>query len=365
MPLAIHRFWRTAGIPSVLLAGEGTPLSRRGEDQVDVVPRGRLGLAKAVRRVIQSHGQASKQAPLLVSHFTHDLGSLRWALRGRPDIRLVVIKHVSPGPPKSDPLHRWIYKRVDLLLGVSEFVAEKCRSAYPIPNERIDVWHPGVDPNRFAFSETARRGIREHHAATDDQVIFGYVGRVTPNKGLEWLLDAFLGLTADIKNARLWIVGGSSANEHQYEENMRRTVAAHKCGDRVTFTGYQDVVHEYMSALDIFVTPSCEESFGLTTVEAMLTGRSVIGFDIAGTGEIVVDGETGILVDPQRDRVNGLREAIVRMCNDREGAEAMGQAGRSRAVEVFSHQAMIERLERHLRPSGSALGWGTPNFGRT
>ncbi|MBD3297952.1 MAG: glycosyltransferase [candidate division Zixibacteria bacterium] len=341
--------WKTSGIPSILLAGEGTPLARRGEGEVDIAPRGRFGLAKAVRRVITVNAPSSTQTPVVLSHFTHDLGPLRWALRGTPNVRLIVIKHVSPGSPKYDPLHRWIYKRVDRLLGVSEFVAEKCRTAYPIPGERIGVWHPGVDPDRFAFNESARRDIRAHQAATDDQVVFGYVGRITPNKGIEWLLDAFLGLTADVENARLWIVGGSSADERSYEDNMRQSVAAHKCGDRVTFTGYQDAVHEYMSALDVFVTPSCEESFGLTTVEAMLAARPVIGFNIAGTGEIVADGQTGILVDPQTDRVNGLREAFVRMLNDCNSTQQMGQQGRSRALKTFSHQAMIDRLEPHVR----------------
>jgi glycosyltransferase involved in cell wall biosynthesis len=282
---------------------------------------------------------------VIVCHFTHDLGSLRWALRGRDDIRLIVIKHVSPGPPKTDWLHRWMYKRVDRLLGVSEFVAQKCRSSYPIDPARVGVWYPGVDVDRFAFSEGARQQIRARYKTDDAHIVIGYVGRVTPNKGLEDLLAAFHALYQDHTNARLWIVGGPSADEQDYDAGLRGWVESHGLAQGVMFCGYQEDVPAYMSALDIFVTPSREESFGLTTVEAMAAARPVVGFDVAGTGEIVRHDESGGLASPAGDTAHNLTTALRGILSNPECLPVLGEGGLSRSRNLFSHSAMRERLE--------------------
>ncbi|GAB4318200.1 MAG: hypothetical protein Kow0074_07240 [Candidatus Zixiibacteriota bacterium] len=244
---------------------------------------------------------------------------------------------------------------MDCLLGVSGFVADKCKTSYPIPSNRIGVWHPGVDVSRFGFDEAARATIRSRHGADGDQVVIGYVGRVTPNKGLEWLLDAFLKLAAERSDVTLWIVGGASEDERGYEQALQDRVAGHPERHRVVFTGYQESVHQYMSALDVFVAPSCEESFGLTTVEAMLASRPVVGFRAAGTAEIVVHGATGILADPHGDRADALREALATILRDRGRATELGRGGRERAESLFSHSAMIHRLEAVISTEAGAL----------
>ena len=350
LPLALHRAWKQRGIECVLLGGQGTPLAVEHAADVVPVPRGYLGLAREVRAHVKTTMLASHGAPpIVISHFTHDLPALRIALRGMPNVPLMVIKHVSPGRPKKDLAHRWSYARVTRLLAVSEYVAAKCRRVYPIAPELIAVWHPGIDVSRFAFNAQNRTRIRDEHRATDEQQIIGYIGRVTPNKGLEDLLGAFQSLVRDHPAACLWIVGGVSPDEREYEAGLHQLVRDSGLGDAVRFCGHQDSVQDYISALDLFVTPSREEAFGLTTIEAMASGRPVAGFRAGGTAEIVAEGETGLLADPHGDAVLNLKIAISAILSDPERSRVLGEAGRVRALQRFSIEAMTSRLDGEIQ----------------
>ncbi len=342
LPLAIHRRWLDEGVNATLLVGRDTELARRsaGIASTVSVPRGRLSLAMALRHLISTGRPA-----VILSHFTHDLPSISLALTGHRHRRLVVIKHVSPGPAKRDWFHRAMYRRVDRLLCVSEFVRRKCIATYPISDDRILVWYPGVDVGRFEFDPAAREKIRRTTGVGEREYVVGYVARITPNKGLENLIDAAKLVLIEAPGTRLWLIGGSSKEEQEYETQLRRRVTELDLGEHVCFWGQQEGVAEYLSAMDLFVTPASNESFGLTTVEAMAAARPVVGFRAAGTAEIVVDGMTGVLADLSPDPSLALAQAILSVRRDPVRAAAMGSAGRERAMTIFSHEAMMIRLE--------------------
>lgn len=307
------------------------------------MPIGRLGAARHLRRVLR---EVPESEPVrLISHFTHDLPAIRFALLGSPDVRLTVIKHVSPGPPKRDPVHRFLYRRVDRLLAVSEYVRRKCERTYPINPAKTAVWHPGIDTGRFTFRPEARARLRADADVSDSVIVLGYVARITPNKGLEDLIQAAGRLRSNGRDVVLWLVGSSSEDERTYEESLRR-MASELGGESVRFWGRRENVEDFYSAFDIFVVPSRTEAFGLTTIEAMSCARPVIGFNAGGTAEIVEDGRTGILAAPE-DCANheALAGTIWNLIADPD-RPAMGERARVVAEARFSIVAMLERLEK-------------------
>ncbi|MEW5875934.1 MAG: glycosyltransferase family 4 protein [Candidatus Zixiibacteriota bacterium] len=351
LPLTLHRAWRANGVNAELLAGEGTELSRRlqGEPGALSVPRGRLGAARALRRVLSAAEKGERVD--LISHFTRDLGSIRLASLGHSRVRLTVIKHVSPGPPKHDIAHRFLYRRVDRLLAVSEYVRAKCERTYPIAPSRTGVWHPGVDTERFRPDPESRAHWRTEGGVADSTTVLGYVARITPNKGLEDLINATLHLRQEGRQVTLWLVGSSSENELPYEQSLR-TLAAQGGDDAVRFWGRREEVETLYPAFDIFVVPSRTEAFGLTTVEAMACGCPVVGFNAGGTAEIVEDGQTGVLADSTGPNHSDSLSSAIRRLLDSTDRTAMGERAREAAASRFSVSAMLSRLYSALGVTG-------------
>jgi glycosyltransferase involved in cell wall biosynthesis len=238
---------------------------------------------------------------------------------------------------------------VNRLLAVSEYIRAKCVVTYPIAAGRVSVWYPGVGIGRFSFCPEARCRVREAACVSDQHYIIGYAARITRKKGFEDLFTMMKNLRDRVPEARLWLIGGVAASEQEYEQELRTLVHRLELDSIVSFVGHQDRVEDYLCALDLFVTPSREESFGLTTVEAMALGLPVVGFRAAGTAEIVVDGQTGLLADPAGDAAAELTRLVLQMAQNRQRSAAMGIAARERAVAMFSSNAMIQRLDQQLQ----------------
>ncbi|HSB66099.1 MAG TPA: glycosyltransferase [Anaerolineales bacterium] len=125
-----------------------------------------------------------------------------------------------------------------------------------------------------------------------DHVVCVYVGRLSPEKDLNLLLRAFYGIAMSFDHVRLLVVGDGPERE-----NLEAQVKYMNIEAKVHFSGMVDYkdIPAYLSASDIFVTPSSSETFGLSTVEAMATGLPALGIDAPGTSDIIQDGVTGLV----------------------------------------------------------------------
>jgi glycosyltransferase involved in cell wall biosynthesis len=192
------------------------------------------------------------------------------------------------------------------------------------------------------------------------------VGRLSPEKGLHVLLDAFDRIVEAHPRAELEIVGAeqmiplvmlAAISEDEavrslaplyrgsYEAELRRRLSE-RTESRVKFAGpvpHAAVAEHYRDA-DILVAPSFTESFGLPAAEAMAAGLPVVASGVGGLAEIVVDGETGFLVPPGDE--GALAEAVLRLLGDVELRHRMGAAGRRRAEALFSWGRVAEELVR-------------------
>jgi glycosyltransferase involved in cell wall biosynthesis len=107
-------------------------------------------------------------------------------------------------------------------------------------------------------------------------------------------------------------------------------------------------------ACDVFALPSLEEGFGIVYLEAMAFGKPVLAAPLTAVPEVVLDGETGILVDP--DREHALVTALVSLLGNPALRKRLGEAGRRRVVEHFSFDRLVERLDEVM--FGNRLGEG-------
>ena len=173
------------------------------------------------------------------------------------------------------------------------------------------------------------------------------VGRLTPWKGHKTLLEAFSMVARNRPHAKLMIVGEVAFWENSYEGELKDLAVDLRVADRVIWTGYREDIPELLRLCDLFVLPSVNEPFGRVLIEAMATGKPVIGTNSGGVPEIIVDGETGLLVPSNSPTV--LAEAIEEMLSDPLAARQMGQAGLRRARERFDAERVAQQVQQVYR----------------
>ena len=143
----------------------------------------------------------------------------------------------------------------------------------------------------------------------------------------------------EVAGAELWVVGKRLASDHGAD--METVFAMAGLGLRVRRLGYRRDVPALLAAADIFTLPSHFEGLPMSVIEAMLTGLPVVATDIRGPREQVVDGVTGLLGPP--GTVAPLAAALARLVADPGLRARMGEAGRLRALDLYTERAVVER----------------------
>ena len=172
----------------------------------------------------------------------------------------------------------------------------------------------GVDFSVFDYSQksTFNKSVRDQLNISYDSFIYGFVGRIQSDKGLNELLAAFKTIVNDNENVFLIIVGA--------EDNVNplnpELIEWAKNSTRVFFTGPVNDVYRYISCFDVLVHPTYREGFGMVLQEAGALKVPIITTDIIGPGEFIIDKETGELVPPKD--VNQLYSVMKKYLLDRE-----------------------------------------------
>lgn len=242
-------------------------------------------------------------------------------------------------------------RHADLILACSEYITLKNRFAFPEAANRCRTLHNGVDMTSFrAPSEEARAS-----KAKKKRTLIS-VGRITPDKGIHVLIEAFNILAYRYPDIELCHVGQERITPKEflielsddprvrslkafypgsYKEKVLEGIAPALC-QRVTFPGHvnhPEMVTKYGEAM-IFMNASYHEPFGMPVAEAMACGLPVVAARTGGIQEIVEDGTSGFLVEP--GNADALADAVAELLENKDDREAFARAGRERISEKFN-----------------------------
>ena len=221
-------------------------------------------------------------------------------------------------------------------------VSEATRWNFAPPAKQTLIYN-GVDLDAFQASPKEVQDLRAELLpdTSDAAILTGVVTRITPEKGIHFLVRAIAELKrrssmtgGDIK---LLIVGGPYFQKDlDYMNALQQEVRDLGVEDSVIFTGFLSDTRIVTSLLDIMLVPSIiPEACPRTIIEAMAVGKPVISTPLGGSKELVTP-ETGILVPPED--ASAIADAITRLATDRERLKAMGEASRNRAEQLFSSE---------------------------
>lgn len=247
----------------------------------------------------------------------------------------------------------WAYRLAvrlhDRVISVSEATARFLVEERGVPAGKVMIIPYGVDTESYRCGNAAE--ARKRLRLNDDDLIIGMVGRLHPQKGHVYLIEAAGGIVQRFKNVRFVLIGDGGMREE-----LSALVEARGLQDRFLFLGFRDDVSCLVEAFDIFTLPSLYEGLPNVVLEAMASGRPVVATAVDGTKEAVVDGETGILVPP-RD-AERLEKALCELLADPARARRYGEKGRERVESFFNLKHQVSAFERLYE--SSYAGGGVP-----
>jgi glycosyltransferase involved in cell wall biosynthesis len=287
--------------------------------------------ASRLRSIVRSEG-----VDLVHAHHGHDHW-LGWWGHGRA--ALLRTFHNERAVRTSWP-DSWLYRRTDAVIAVSRRIEERLRDA-GISRERVSRAEGVVDAARFAADAPGAAKIREEFDVAHAPLV-GCVARLAAGRRHEALIEGFRLLSAGRPDARLLLVGKGEKRE-ALESLVRRGGLER----RVFFAGYRDSdLPGVLGALDVFVLLGAgSDDSCRAALEAMAAGRPVLGARVGALPDAVVHGETGLLLDEPSP--SAVAAALARLLANPGEARAMGEAGRRRALELFTserHAAAMEAL---------------------
>ena len=245
----------------------------------------------------------------------------------------------------------------DRVICVSESLRQKAIELGIVCSNRTVVLasgaYTGVNPSRYAPTQDIlrrARQIREELHIAGEAPVIGFVGRLTKDKGITELIEAYLTLRTDFPHLKLLLVGDIEEGDPLPPETRRHI----KSDTGIIHVGFLQDPAPYYHVMDVLAFPTHREGFGNVALEAQASGKPVVAARATGVVDSVIDGVTGILV-PIGD-ASALAQALKLVLTDRNLAATLGIAGRERVIREFRQDIVWDALAREYMQFLSTKG---------
>jgi L-malate glycosyltransferase len=347
--------FNTGSVVQMFQLAEG--LARRGH-RVAIVSRSEGDVAARAKKA------GLEFAPLPLAH-EFDLGSARRLAR-LYDERGVDLVHVHKGIAHSAGLFAFAFSkrqpvlvvnrgvsfpldvfnrikfhfRLGGVVAVCEAIRKVVVASGRVPAHKVHVVYAGVDPAVFDPGKADGRRVRREWGIQDDQTLLVQVG-AREWKGWRDLLAGVAPLAGEFPKLQVAIVACKDDAEKALVAGVARDLGI---GDRVLPMGFRSDMPDVLMAADV-VADMSYEGLGITGTlrEAMALGKPVVASAAGGNPELVVDGESGLLVPPRK--APALTTALRRLLTDRDLSERLGRVGQDRVAKGFSSEVRLDRIE--------------------
>ncbi len=280
---------------------------------------------------------AAQPVALLFTPYNKDIKSLSMykRLRNR-SVKLVYQQHMKVGVRKKDIIHRLRYNMLDLWISPLPYLKEETLEKTTVPAHRVEIVPLGIDPDILQTNGLTRdEALRKLDLEPGHRWI-GVLGRIDPKKGQDFLIRSMAQLRDQFQQSYcLLIMGNITPNEgDEYLNHLHDLVKRHQLEQHVFFRPYQKEVSTFYTAIDVFAMPSHGETYGMVTLEAMASGKPVIGVNTDGTAALLQNGQLGWLFE---------LEDMQGFC--RQLTEAEKEPGRSLKIEAAKREVLTRFLE--------------------
>lgn len=228
-------------------------------------------------------------------------------------------------------IDKFVLRKFNAVVVVSNDVKKRIEKA-GVNQTNIFFVNNGIDVDKFSTKTCAVTAL-DKTAIINKEKIIGTVGRLSAEKGQDYLIEAFSKVLRVDQHVKLLIIG-----DGPLKEQLVFKVKNMNLGSKVVFLGKRDDIPELLEEMDIFVLPSLVEAMPMALLEAMAAKKAVIASAVGSIPELVHDGNTGILVEA--GNVDSICKAILSILNDLPKREKMGCNAYNKVRSEFSSDKM-------------------------
>lgn len=232
-------------------------------------------------------------------------------------------------------IDRLCLKRYDAVLCVSQDLVDRCIEV-GVPAARCSLVPNALDAGEFYRRRRTEEAKRDG-SIPPGRLVVGAVGRLSPEKGFQLLIEAAGRLIGEGQDMELWIVG-----EGEERSALESKVVSLDLGERVRFLGFKTDVRPLYEAMDVFVVSSLREGLPNVALEAMAMEVPVLSTRIAGIPSLITDGSNGVVVEP--GSVSALASGLRRLLGDPDARLRLARAGRETVETSFNFDLRMERI---------------------
>lgn len=282
---------------------------------------------------------------IIHAHVGRDYIPASISCRISKETKFVLTRHVL-FPMK--PFHRFALSNAQKAIAVSAAVGSNLENIFP--RKKISVIPNGIsipqEVNQQNLSKL-REAFRFLHNIPFDAQIVGTMGELKELKGQRDFVLAAHEIVRKFPATHFVIVGKDNSVNHLFRRELKRLVKVFGLEERFLFLDWVEETASFFAALDIYVSPSHSESFGLAILEAMTVGKAIVATMTEGAKELLQDNFSGRLVKIKEPF--HLSETIGELLNDEGLCESLGKNAQRTAIEKFSLEKMIEQTEKVYR----------------
>ena len=274
------------------------------------------------------------------AHLARDYPPASLAIRLFPKTKLILARHVL-FPLKH--IHKLVLNNVSRVIAVSSAVEANLQKTFP--KEKITCVPNGIEIKKWTDVDQGAlfKEFRFEHNISFDAPLIGTVGELKKLKGQEDFILAANEIVKKFPEAHFVIVGKDNSFDQTFRRTLRRLVKVLGLAKRFLFLDWIEDTAPLLSALDVFVSASHSESFGLAILEAMASGKGIISTETDGAKELLIDDQTGLL-SPIKSPVK-LAENICKLLEDKNQKKILGANAKKIAVENYGVEKMVSSIE--------------------
>ena len=204
-----------------------------------------------------------------------------------------------------------------------------------LTKKRIEYIPNTINIKNFEFSQNSRENIRKEFRIEKKSKVIGYIGRLSPEKNLLTLLQAFYEVSKNL-SIKLMLVGMGID-----ELKLKKFIHENNIGDKVIFCGFRHDIPQILSAVDIFVLPSFTEGLPTSMLEAMASSRAIICSNIPAHQNLVENNKEALFIDPHKPEE--LKESIQLLCSNDSLIEKLGNNAKNK-VSNYDEKVVFPKI---------------------
>lgn len=333
------------GHKTVLFCVEDSPLHHHAKDvEVVLVNRNKKGFdlknARNVKRLLQNH-----QVDFIWFADKRDLSLVAMVkfLMGK-NIKTLYLQCMQIGVNKKEFWHTIRFKRIDHWVTPLNYLVAQLKERTKYPIERVVVIHQGLEMQKFIEDIPSKEKARKYFNLRTDDFVVGMIGRIDVAKSPRFVMDNLVELRRKHPQLKMLMVGNKTEGEwDQYYNDIVNDIEMHHQDGSVQLYPFMNDVGYFYATIDVFVMASKRETYGMVTIESMISGNKILGTKSAGTEELLGEGKRGYYFN-WMDAVS-FKETLKHVINHSEEANAKADVAKEYARKAFSHEVELDQLE--------------------